>query len=255
MSSYDSRTTSFNSDGRILQVEYAMEAVNSGSPTVCLICKEGIIMLGERFQNVGNLFDHDGISEKIVLLNETVLAAICGIASDGSHLVDVARDYAVSLQRAYGGEVQADLLAKRLSLYCQNITQRGGARPFGVSIIIGGRTGSAGKPGLFKIDPMGVITVWNAIALGRESTTALTKLKDIYEVDLSMEDALKVGMRVLLDAVDNDRELWNSIEVRIMREVDPTKPLVIESLSEEEMKLLIQSSLDANKVTPMETSE
>ena len=42
-SKYDSRTTTFNPDGRLLQVEYAIEHINQDSSVVGIMTKEGKI--------------------------------------------------------------------------------------------------------------------------------------------------------------------------------------------------------------------
>ena len=43
---YDRRTTTFNPDGRLLQVEYAIEHINQDAATIGILTKEG--KLGER---------------------------------------------------------------------------------------------------------------------------------------------------------------------------------------------------------------
>ena len=42
-SKYDGRTTTFNPDGRLLQVEYAIEHINQDSSVVGILTKEGKI--------------------------------------------------------------------------------------------------------------------------------------------------------------------------------------------------------------------
>ena len=38
---YDKRTTTFNPDGRLLQVEYAIEHINQDAATIGILTKEG----------------------------------------------------------------------------------------------------------------------------------------------------------------------------------------------------------------------
>ena len=41
MSGYDQRTTTFNPDGRLLQVEYAIEHINQDASVIGILSKEG----------------------------------------------------------------------------------------------------------------------------------------------------------------------------------------------------------------------
>ena len=40
-SGYDKRTTTFNPDGRLLQVEYAIEHINQDASTIGILTREG----------------------------------------------------------------------------------------------------------------------------------------------------------------------------------------------------------------------
>ena len=45
---YDSSTTTFSPEGRLHQVEYAIEAINNAGTCVGILAKDGIIMASER---------------------------------------------------------------------------------------------------------------------------------------------------------------------------------------------------------------
>jgi 20S proteasome subunit alpha 3 len=45
---YDSRTTTFNPEGRLLQVEYALEAISNSNSTVGVLSTEGVVFAAER---------------------------------------------------------------------------------------------------------------------------------------------------------------------------------------------------------------
>jgi 20S proteasome alpha/beta subunit len=44
---YDQITTMFSPDGRLLQVEYALEAVNRGATVLGITCSEGVVLGAE----------------------------------------------------------------------------------------------------------------------------------------------------------------------------------------------------------------
>jgi 20S proteasome subunit alpha 3 len=44
---YDGRTTTFSPEGRLFQVEYAMEAINNAGSAVGILAKDGIVIAGK----------------------------------------------------------------------------------------------------------------------------------------------------------------------------------------------------------------
>ena len=45
---YDSSTTTFSPEGRLHQVEYAIEAINNAGTCVGILAKDGIVMASEK---------------------------------------------------------------------------------------------------------------------------------------------------------------------------------------------------------------
>ena len=45
---YDSSTTTFSPEGRLHQVEYAIEAINNAGTCVGILAKDGVVMASER---------------------------------------------------------------------------------------------------------------------------------------------------------------------------------------------------------------
>lgn len=45
---YDSRTTIFSPEGRLYQVEYAMEAISNAGAVIGVVAKDGVVLVGEK---------------------------------------------------------------------------------------------------------------------------------------------------------------------------------------------------------------
>lgn len=45
---YDSRTTIFSPEGRLYQVEYAMEAIGNAGSAVGILAKDGVVLAAEK---------------------------------------------------------------------------------------------------------------------------------------------------------------------------------------------------------------
>lgn len=66
---YDTRTTIFSPEGRLYQVEYAMEAIGHAGTCLGILANDGIVLAAER-RNTNKLLDEAFISEKIYKLHE-----------------------------------------------------------------------------------------------------------------------------------------------------------------------------------------
>ena len=158
---YDRAITVFSPDGRLFQVEYAMELVNRGATIVGIQSAEGIVLGSE--ENIEALEEADS-SWKIFRIDEHIGAAIVGLSSDARILIDQARIYAQSNKLTYDEPIDVEVITKRICDIQQMYTQHAGVRPFGVSIIFGGtdKTGTR----IFGTHPSGTYRGYKANALG-----------------------------------------------------------------------------------------
>jgi 20S proteasome subunit alpha 5 len=85
-SEYDRGVNTFSPEGRLFQVEYAIQAIKLGSTAIGLTCPEGIVLGVERRLN-STLLVPSSI-EKIFELDGHVGCATSGIVADARTLVD-----------------------------------------------------------------------------------------------------------------------------------------------------------------------
>ena len=67
------------------------------------------------------------------------------------------------------------MLVRELAAVMQEFTQRGGVRPFGVSVLLAGFDHNG--PQLYQIDPSGSYFAWKASAIGKHMVNAKTFLE------------------------------------------------------------------------------
>jgi proteasome alpha subunit len=207
---YDRAITVFSPDGRLFQVEYAMELVNRGATILGIQCKEGLILGSE--ETVEALEEAD-YSWKIFRVDDHVSAAIVGLSSDARVLIDQARIYAQSNKLTYDEPIDVEVVTKRVCDIQQMYTQHAGVRPFGVSLIFGGvdKTGTR----VFGTHPSGTYRGYKATALGAGRETVLSILKDEYKEDLSLEQSTKLAVKCLVKALEA-RQLPLRIKIAII---------------------------------------
>ncbi len=233
---YDRAITVFSPDGRLFQVEYAMELVNRGATILGIKCSEGVVLGAE--ETIEPLEEAE-FSWKIFKIDEHIGAAIVGLSSDARILVDQARIYAQSNRLTYDEPIDVEVVTKRVCDIKQLYTQHGGVRPFGVSIIFGGvdKTGNR----IFMTHPSGTYKGHKATAVGAGRETVMTILKDEYKEDMSLKDAVNLAVRCLIKALEA-RQLQPRIKIAVV----PAATKKFEMLSESDVEGYIKS-LDLSK--------
>lgn len=88
-SEYDRGVNTFSPEGRLFQVEYAIEAIKLGSTAVGLQTKEGCVLAVEK-RLTSPLLDPNSV-EKIAEIDSHIGAAMSGLVADARTLVDHAR--------------------------------------------------------------------------------------------------------------------------------------------------------------------
>jgi len=87
---YDSRTTTFSPEGRLYQVEYALEAINRAGTAVGIRTKNGIILAAEK-KILSKLLESSCTSEKLHRIDEHIMVAVAGINADANIILNYAR--------------------------------------------------------------------------------------------------------------------------------------------------------------------
>jgi proteasome alpha subunit len=207
---YDRAITVFSPDGRLFQVEYAMELVNRGATILGLQSEEGVVLGSE--ENIEALEEAE-YSWKIFRVDEHVGAAIVGLSSDARILIDQARIYAQSNKLTYDEPMDVEVVTKRICDIQQMYTQHAGVRPFGVSIIFAGvdKTGNH----VFGTHPSGTYRGYKATALGAGRETVLAVLKDEYKEKMSIDDTTKLAIKCLTKALEA-RQLPPRIKIAVI---------------------------------------
>lgn len=67
------QTTIFSPEGRLYQVEYALEAISHAGTALGILAQDGIVLAAER-KVTSKLLEQDTSAEKLYILNECVRA-------------------------------------------------------------------------------------------------------------------------------------------------------------------------------------
>jgi proteasome alpha subunit len=188
---YDRAAQTFSPDGHILQVEYAEKTVRLGSASIGLVCKDGVVIISDRRQK--DKLVVEGSANKISEIDEHIMAVAAGIVSDSRVLIDKARVMAQQHRVTYDSEANTESIVKDIADVKQQFTQYGGARPFGVALLIAGYNGS---PKLYATDVSGNYLEYKANAIGESDEKIKEKLRQEYKHDLTCEEGIKLAFKI-----------------------------------------------------------
>ncbi|XKL61167.1 hypothetical protein PGB90_008224 [Kerria lacca] len=235
---YDTRTTIFSPEGRLYQVEYAMEAISHAGTCLGILANDGILLAAEK-KNTNKLLDEVFFSEKIYKLNEDMVCSVAGITSDANVLTSELRLIAQRYLLQYGESIPCEQLVSWLCDIKQAYTQYGGKRPFGVSILYMGWDKHYGYQ-LYQSDPSGNYSGWKATCIGNNSAAAISSLKQEYkEHEMTLKDAQALAIKVLSKTLDMTKLTSEKVEIAILtRQNDKT---IIRILSPKEVQTLISN--------------
>ncbi|MFB6141826.1 MAG: archaeal proteasome endopeptidase complex subunit alpha [Halorientalis sp.] len=191
---YDRGITIFSPDGRLYQVEYAREAVKRGTASIGIRAADGVVLAVDKRVR-SPLMERDSV-EKIHKVDDHIGIASAGHVADARKLIDFARLDAQRNQLRYGEPIDVETLTKDITDHIQQYTQVGGARPFGVALIVGG-IDKDGRPRLFETDPSGTPYEWQALAVGADREAVRDYLEEHYSEDVGLNEAVGLALRAL----------------------------------------------------------
>ncbi|WP_101296557.1 archaeal proteasome endopeptidase complex subunit alpha [Halegenticoccus soli] len=197
---YDRGITIFSPDGRLYQVEYAREAVKRGTASIGIRTADGVVLAADK-RSRSPLMEPSSV-EKIHKADDHIGIASAGHVADARQLIDFARRQSQVNRLRYGEPIGIETLTKEVTDHIQQYTQVGGARPFGVALLIGGVEN--GRPRLYETDPSGTPYEWKAVSIGSDRGEIRDFLEENYREDVDLDAGVGLALRALAEVSDEN---------------------------------------------------
>ena len=198
MSSADFSLTTFSPSGKLVQIEYALNAVQAGKTSLGIKATNGVVIASEK--KVPSVLVDPATVEKTGMLSSNVGVTYSGMGPDFRVLLNKGRKAAQTYYLTYKDVIPVTLLARELAAVMQEFTQSGGVRPFGVSLLVAGYDDDG--PQLYQVDPSGSYWAWKASAIGKNSSNAKTFLEKRYSKQMELEDAINTAILTLKEGFE-----------------------------------------------------
>jgi len=231
---YDRAITVFSPDGRLYQVEYAIETVKRGTIALGIKTKYGIIFAADERPRKLQVVDEP---QKLFKIDQHIGIAAAGYIPDARKQVDDARFFSQSSKIVYDESVSVETVTKHIADQCQQYTQYAGARPIGVALIIGGVDQNGNS--LFLTDPSGTYIPYNAVAIGADSDRVTEFLKKYYKPEMTLEESKMLAISSI-NMVSDDAK--GSEHIKISQIESDTKRFEI--VDKNQITKLLQSATE-----------
>ncbi|CAG0886526.1 unnamed protein product [Darwinula stevensoni] len=200
---YDNDVTVWSPQGRLHQVEYAMEAVKQGSATVGVKSKTHAVVVALK-RAASDLAAHQ---KKIIPIDDHIGISIAGLTADARIMSRYMRNECLNNRYSHDAPLPVNRLISDLGNKMQVCTQRYDRRPYGVGLLVIGYDEQGAH--LYQTCPSANYFDCKAMAIGARSQSARTYLEKHLDTfkDCSLQDLIKHGLRALRDTLPNDVEL------------------------------------------------
>ncbi len=189
---YDRTATMFSPEGHLLQVEYAEKTVRLGSASIGIVCSDGVFIIADK--RIRDKLIVPASSVKVHEIDNHIISSSAGIAADTRVLIEKAQVIAQQHRITYDSPIEPETIIKELSNMKQQFTQYGGARPFGVAMMVAGINSK--KPMLFVSDVTGNYFSYYANAIGENDDKIKEKLREKFKKDLTIKQGVKVALEI-----------------------------------------------------------
>ena len=225
---YDRTATMFSPEGTILQVEYAQKTVRLGSSSIGMICSDGVFLMADK--RLKDTLIAETLAHKIYEIDSHLIVSTAGIVSDARILIEKAQVVAQQHRIVYDSPIEPEVIIKDLSNLKQQFTQYGGARPFGVSLMLAGINNK--KPELYTSDVTGNYFAYYANAIGENDEKIKEKLREKYKKDNIIKKNAKIALDIFREVQGKNFDLDRFELVYIKNEEGKLKRLIKGEISD-----------------------
>lgn len=188
--------------------KHTQEAKQTGTTTVGMVCKDGIVLASDRRATMGYLIASKDI-DKIYPVSDRVAMTIAGSVGDAQTLVRwmtaELKLYELKHEKPATVEAAATLLGNILSQYK--------FFPFFVQLLVGGVDE---KPKLFSVDMLGGLTEEKMTSTGSGSPIAYGVLEEMYVEEREVSTNLPIAAKAVNAAIKRDAASGERIDLVVV---------------------------------------
>ena len=202
---YDNGVNTYSPDGRIYQIEYAINASKLGSSGLGIACQDGVVLVAEK-KVASRLVERSGF-EKVSVIDTHIMCLVSGLIADAQQLLGVARSEACHHKFIYDQPIDIKPLTQTVADMALNFGEgdittktKPNARPFGVSMLFAGVDESG--PTIFETAPSGTMVGYLAKGVGQAKEAIQGLLEKHYNGQMQINQAKQLGISIIKQVME-----------------------------------------------------
>eukprot|EP00484_Ammonia_sp_Unknown_P001481 CAMPEP_0197020442 /NCGR_PEP_ID=MMETSP1384-20130603/1211_1 /TAXON_ID=29189 /ORGANISM="Ammonia sp." /LENGTH=256 /DNA_ID=CAMNT_0042448065 /DNA_START=95 /DNA_END=865 /DNA_ORIENTATION=- len=206
----DYGVNTFSQEGRLFQVEYALEAIKLGSTALGIQTKDGVLLAVEKRVESKLMVPHS--NSKIFEIDSHIGSVYSGLQADGRTLIDYARVQSQSYWFTYDEAMPIKSVTSSVADYMMSFAgtdddddddsrKKRMSRPFGVALVLAGIDDNK-EPSLYVLDPSGTTVRYLAVAVGAGGESATSVLQDRYAKSMTLREAEDLAAEILKQVME-----------------------------------------------------
>jgi proteasome beta subunit len=205
------------------------EELKTGTTTLGLVCKDGVVMATERRATMGTLIAHK-TTQKLFQIDDNLGLTVAGLVGDAQVLAR----YLSAEVELYKLKRNTNMTVKAASTLMANILSGRRYFPYWVALIIGGIDSDGGH--VYSLDAAGGAIEDKYVTTGSGSPYVYGVLEDHYKDGLSVSEGTDIAIRALTAAMKRDAASGDGIDMAIIKKKE-FKKLSEDDITERKKKL------------------
>ena len=208
------------------------EMKKTGTTTLGMVCKDGVIMATEHRATMGTLIAHTE-TQKLFRIDEHIGLTTAGLVGDAQNLAR----YITAEAELYRLKRDQTMTIKAASSLTANILSGSRFYPYWVQLLLGGWDKDGGH--IYSLDAAGGSIPDKYCATGSGSPYAYGVLEDNFKDDMTTSQGVDVAIRALNAAMKRDSASGNGYDIVVISEKG-WKPVSKSDVEKRKQKLNIK---------------
>jgi len=206
-------------------------AKRTGTTTLGMVCKDGVVLATERRATMGNMIAHK-VTKKLFKISDHLALTTAGLVGD----VQILARYLTAEAKLYQFDREMEMPVEAAATLMANILNQTKFFPYYVQLIIAGYDSTGGH--VYALDAAGGAIPDKYASTGSGSPYVYGVLEDHYRDDMTVDEGIDLAIRALSSAMKRDSASGDGMDIAVITK-EGFRLLSDEEIEERKKKLNI----------------